>query len=329
MTSCSAIATTTPRLAGLPLAAARPLQLGARLLRRLRRAATTRPALWIVDDDGSEDKAHLRARSPTRSNRSPTTCAPRRPARRPHAADARPTCVPLWEIDARGDQARRRHHPGDDAARRTDDLRDRLERGDVAPRRSPTRGRRRKFAALHGRATRASPSARRAAGWLRFDDARRSAGATFAPDGPTRADDPLLLYFTSGTTAQAQAGAAHAPELSGRPPVDDVLDRPAARATSTNISSPGWAKHAWSCFFAPWNAGATVFIYNYARFNAQAAAGCARALPRHHAVRAADGLAHADPGGSRGVSGRAARAGQRRRAAQPGSHRAGAAAPGA
>jgi acetyl-CoA synthetase len=37
-----------------------------------------------------------------------------------------------------------------------------------------------------------------------------------------------------------------------------------------NISSPGWAKHAWSCFFAPWNAGATVFLYNYARFDARA-----------------------------------------------------------
>ncbi|MDB5816892.1 MAG: putative acetyl-coenzyme synthetase, partial [Rhizobacter sp.] len=40
-----------------------------------------------------------------------------------------------------------------------------------------------------------------------------------------------------------------------------------------NISSPGWAKHAWSCFFAPWNAGACIFIYNYARFNAQALLG--------------------------------------------------------
>ena len=37
-----------------------------------------------------------------------------------------------------------------------------------------------------------------------------------------------------------------------------------------NISSPGWAKHAWSCFFAPWNAGATVFAYNYRRFDAKA-----------------------------------------------------------
>ena len=38
-----------------------------------------------------------------------------------------------------------------------------------------------------------------------------------------------------------------------------------------NISSPGWAKHAWSCFFAPFNAGATVFVYNYARFSAAGA----------------------------------------------------------
>jgi len=36
------------------------------------------------------------------------------------------------------------------------------------------------------------------------------------------------------------------------------------------ISSPGWAKHAWSCFFAPFNAQACVFIYNYTRFNGPA-----------------------------------------------------------
>src|SRR5690349_13948569 len=36
-----------------------------------------------------------------------------------------------------------------------------------------------------------------------------------------------------------------------------------------NISSPGWAKHAWSCFFAPWNAGATVFMLNQPRFSAK------------------------------------------------------------
>jgi acetyl-CoA synthetase len=37
-----------------------------------------------------------------------------------------------------------------------------------------------------------------------------------------------------------------------------------------NISSPGWAKHAWSSFFSPFLAEATVFVYNYDRFDANA-----------------------------------------------------------
>jgi len=37
-----------------------------------------------------------------------------------------------------------------------------------------------------------------------------------------------------------------------------------------NISSPGWAKHAWSNLFAPWDAGCTVFIYRQPRFDAPA-----------------------------------------------------------
>ena len=37
-----------------------------------------------------------------------------------------------------------------------------------------------------------------------------------------------------------------------------------------NLSSPGWAKHAWSNFFAPWLAEATVAIFNYERFDARA-----------------------------------------------------------
>jgi acetyl-CoA synthetase len=37
-----------------------------------------------------------------------------------------------------------------------------------------------------------------------------------------------------------------------------------------NLSSPGWAKHAWSCFFAPWNAEATILAYQFERFSAKA-----------------------------------------------------------
>jgi acetyl-CoA synthetase len=37
-----------------------------------------------------------------------------------------------------------------------------------------------------------------------------------------------------------------------------------------NLSSPGWAKHAWSSLFAPWNAEATILAYHYERFDARA-----------------------------------------------------------
>jgi acetyl-CoA synthetase len=86
----------------------------------------------------------------------------------------------------------------------------------------------------------------------------------------TAPTDPLLLYFTSGTTSkpklvehtQVSYPVGHLSTMYwlGLQPGDVHL----------NISSPGWAKHAWSCFFAPWIAEATVFVYNYARFDAPA-----------------------------------------------------------
>ena len=104
-------------------------------------------------------------------------------------------------------------------------------------------------------------------GWLAYDDAY-GASPEFASDGETNARDPYLLYFTSGTTSKPKL-VAHTHEsypvghLStmywiGLQPGD----------VHWNISSPGWAKHAWSCFFAPWNAEACVFIYNFGRFDA-------------------------------------------------------------
>ncbi|MEW6149152.1 MAG: AMP-binding protein [Bradyrhizobium sp.] len=106
-------------------------------------------------------------------------------------------------------------------------------------------------------------------GWLTYDEAAKAA-ESFTPDGPTNADDPMLLYFTSGTTAKPKlvrhsqrsypVGHLSTMYWIGLKPGDIHL----------NISSPGWAKHAWSCFFAPWNAGATVFVVNQPRFDAKA-----------------------------------------------------------
>ncbi|MGO2110382.1 MAG: AMP-binding protein, partial [Pseudoclavibacter sp.] len=81
-------------------------------------------------------------------------------------------------------------------------------------------------------------------------------------------DDTMLLYFTSGTTSSPKLvvhthttyPVGHLSTLYwiGLRPGDVHL----------NISSPGWGKHAWSSFFAPWLAEATVLVFNYARFDA-------------------------------------------------------------
>lgn len=104
-------------------------------------------------------------------------------------------------------------------------------------------------------------------GWLSYHDYADYEGR-FSPEAPTMGTDPLLLYFTSGTTSQPKlvehthlsypVGHLSTMYWIGLQPGDVHL----------NVSSPGWAKHAWSCFFAPWNAGATVVLFNYIRFDA-------------------------------------------------------------
>lgn len=94
--------------------------------------------------------------------------------------------------------------------------------------------------------------------------------ADYVPEQPTRAEDTLLLYFTSGTTSQPKLvehthvsyPVGHLSTLYwiGLEPGDVHL----------NLASPGWAKHAWSNFFAPWIAEATIFVLNYRKFDPSA-----------------------------------------------------------
>ncbi|MFF8438321.1 AMP-binding protein [Streptomyces bacillaris] len=103
-----------------------------------------------------------------------------------------------------------------------------------------------------------------APGWQRYADSL-TAPAEFTPDGPTRADDPLFRYFTSGTTSRPKmvehthvsypVGHLSGMYWNGVRPGDVHL----------NISAPGWAKHAWSSLFVPWNAEATVVALDAAR----------------------------------------------------------------
>ena len=145
------------------------------------------------------------------------------------------------------------------------DLRDRVDRG--AARhvvvRSEDCG---KFAEVPGDYTRIAVGAP-VAGWQAYDAASGCPTELSVP-GETAASDPLLLYFTSGTTARpklvehthASYPVGHLSTMYwiGLQPGDVHM----------NVASPGWAKHAWSSVFAPLNAEATVLVYNFARFHA-------------------------------------------------------------
>ena len=146
------------------------------------------------------------------------------------------------------------------------DLRDRIERGNArhVVVRSADAG---KFDGVPGDYTRIAVGDA-VDGWLPYADAYQAPEA-FAPDGATRRDRHAAPVLHVRHDRAAEARRAHARLLSGRPPL--------ARCTGSgsqpgdvhlNLSSPGWAKHAWSNFFAPWLAEATVAIFNYERFDA-------------------------------------------------------------
>jgi acetyl-CoA synthetase len=224
-----------------------------------------RVALRVVGDDGS-DEALSYAAMAARSAQVANWLRGLGVRRGDHVLLMLGNIVPLWEIMLAAMKlgtviipASTLLPPGD--------LEDRISRGHVrhviaeaalGPR----------FAGISGDWTRVAVGGGGAAGWHVYADSF-AAPAEFTPDGITKASDPLLLYFTSGTTSK--------PKLVGHTQVSYPVGHLSTMYwigiqpgdVHLNISSPGWAKHAWSNLFAPWNASATILILNQSRFSAQ------------------------------------------------------------
>jgi len=232
-------------------------------------AGNERPALWIVEEDGSEQRLTF-AELSTRSNQVANWLRAAGIHRGDRVIVMLGNQVELWETILACIKLGAVIIPATPLLGPAD-LRDRLDRGQarhVITNASETG----KLAELSGDYTRIAvgPMPSEADDtWRHYEDAYQADG-TFAPDGVTKASDTLLLYFTSGTTALPKlvehthtsypVGHLSTMYWIGLRPGDLHL----------NISSPGWAKHAWSNVFAPWNAEACVFLYNYSRFDATA-----------------------------------------------------------
>lgn len=223
----------------------------------------TQAALRIVEEDGSERQLSYTELS-QRSNQVANFLRAKGVQRGDHILVMLPNHVALWETLLASIKLGAVAVPST-MLLSEDDLGDRIERGEVgfvvtmAADASKFSHREQLTKICVGGAVN---------GWVPYRMAY-DARTDFVADGVTLADDPMLLYFTSGTTSKPKlvlhshrsypVGHLSTMYWLGLKPGD----------VHYNISSPGWAKHAWSCFFAPFNAGATVFIYNYNRFSAK------------------------------------------------------------
>ncbi len=225
-----------------------------------------RTALHIVEDYGAELRLSY-AELAERSNRVATYFRRHGVERGHRILMMLPNCVQIWEVMLAAMKLGACVIPAT-ILLTPEDLRDRIERGKVRHVVTDPAGAD-KLRPIGGELVR-HVVGEPVPGWLPFEHAYDES-SFFIAHGETHASDPMLLYFTSGTTAK--------PKLV----VHTHRSYPVGHLSTMywiglregdvhmNISSPGWGKHAWSNFFAPFNAGATVFVYNYARFNAQSA----------------------------------------------------------
>jgi acetyl-CoA synthetase len=223
-----------------------------------------RPALWVVEEDGREARYSFADMS-ERSNRVANWLRAQGVGRGDRVILMLANQVELWDTILAVMKLGAVLIPSTPMLGPAD-LRDRIDRGNarhVVVRDVDVD----KFDDVPGEYTRIAVGDRITEPWLDFA-AAYDAPAEFAPDGVTKGSDTLLLYFTSGTTAKPKlvehthtsypVGHLSTMYWIGLQPGDVHL----------NVASPGWAKHAWSNVFAPWIAEATIFIYNYTKFDA-------------------------------------------------------------
>ena len=223
------------------------------------------PALRVVSSGGAEESLTF-AQLARRSSQVANFLAAQGVGRGDRILIMLANVVPLWETMLAAIKLGAVIIPATTLLERTE-LLDRLERGRVGVV-VTTSNLAERFEGL-GTATVRIAVGESKAGWLSYDDSR-SEPEHFEAASPTRADDLLLLYFTSGTTARPKLVAhTHVSYPVGHLSTMYWLGlRPGD--VHLNLSSPGWAKHAWSSFFAPWNAQACALSLNYERFDARA-----------------------------------------------------------
>ncbi|OII13635.1 AMP-dependent synthetase [Curtobacterium sp. MCBA15_009] len=228
-------------------------------------ADNDRIALWIVDGDGGEQRFTY-AEMAARSDRLAVRLHEHGVRKGDHVLVMLGNRLELWETMLAVIKLGAVILPTSTMLD-TSDLQDRVDRGHVAHV-VTTAGETAKFVGVDGDFSRTVIGGA-AEGWTDYpaDLGEPAPEGEARPVVVTRTSDPCLVYFTSGTTSKPKmvvhtqtsypVGHLSTMHWLGLRPGDVHLA----------ISSPGWGKHAWSCFFSPWIAEATVFVHDTPRFD--------------------------------------------------------------
>lgn len=109
-------------------------------------------------------------------------------------------------------------------------------------------------------------------GWYSLEDIAKE--STEAEGVVNKPDDIVCMFFTSGTTGMPKIVCHTHKSLTIGHLTTTSWIGVRNNDIHYNISQPGWAKFAWSSFFAPWNVGATIFAHHtLERFNAHKTLG--------------------------------------------------------
>ncbi len=194
-------------------------------------------ALWIVDASGGESRTSF-AELARRSNRVANYLRASGVSRGDRVLLMLDNVAPLWETMLALIKLGAVLIPSTPLLA-TDDIADRLERGQV---KHIVAGADKadRFGELGRDCTRIAVGGTPADGWRDYAEVDEASDA-FEPDGETRADDLLLLYFTSGTTARPKlVEHTHVSYPVGHLSTMYWLGLEQGDI-HLNISSPGWA----------------------------------------------------------------------------------------
>lgn len=109
-------------------------------------------------------------------------------------------------------------------------------------------------------------------GWINFDQEFVNAADTFIrPEGSlaTQNKDPLLIYFTSGTTGMPKMVLHNHTYPLGHIITASYWQNVHKNGLHLTVADTGWAKAVWGKIYGQWLGGSSVFVYDFDKFDAK------------------------------------------------------------